>query len=161
MKNNPPDRDARSPRTALELERYYDLRWRVLRAPWDQPKGSERDELEPDSFQMAVWDGEIPIAVGRLHFNDPTEAQVRYMAVEPERRGSGLGGQILELLEARAKMEGAKRIVLNAREEAAEFYRRHGYHIIGAAELLFGSIAHVKMAKILNEPGETLLISRD
>ncbi|MEP6821016.1 MAG: GNAT family N-acetyltransferase [Chthoniobacterales bacterium] len=139
--------DDRSPETALEWERYFDLRWRVLREPWDQPRGSEKDELDSESFQVALWEGEVPVAAGRLHFNDPTEAQVRYMAVEPQRRGYHLGSRILGLLETRAAMEGAKRIVLNAREEAAGFYRRHGYEISGPAGLLFGSIPHVRMEK--------------
>ena len=35
-----------SPRTPKEFEEYYDLRWRILRAPWQQPRGSEKDDWE-------------------------------------------------------------------------------------------------------------------
>ena len=39
-----------TPRTADELERYFELRWQVLRDPFQQPRGSERDDLDhPDS----------------------------------------------------------------------------------------------------------------
>jgi len=34
------------PETAVDRERYFDLRWRVLREPWQQPRGSERDDRE-------------------------------------------------------------------------------------------------------------------
>ena len=33
------------PRTTQEWESYFDLRWRVLREPWGQARGSERDDL--------------------------------------------------------------------------------------------------------------------
>ena len=70
----------RSPRTPAEWENYFDLRWRVLRAPWNQPRGSEKDDRETDSEHlMIVGPDSSALAVGRLHFNTPTEAQVRFM----------------------------------------------------------------------------------
>ena len=36
----------RPPETAEEFDAYYNLRWMVLRAPWNQPTGSEKDEYE-------------------------------------------------------------------------------------------------------------------
>lgn len=140
----------RSPQTAPQWERYYDLRWRVLREPWGQPPGSERDELDPESIHVSLWDGELPVAGGRLHFNSPLEGQVRYMAVEPKWQGKQLGSRILGLLETRALAAGAHKVVLNAREEAAGFYVKHGYQVTGPAGLLFGSIPHLRMEKPLH-----------
>ena len=57
--------------------------------------------------------------------------------------------RILEALEAEARGRGAPKIVLNARDNAVEFYRKRGYGIIGDAETLFGVIRHVRMAKLL------------
>ena len=37
----------RSPSQTSEYNAYYSLRWQVLRAPWKQAKGSEKDELYP------------------------------------------------------------------------------------------------------------------
>ncbi|MEO5719920.1 MAG: GNAT family N-acetyltransferase, partial [Chthoniobacterales bacterium] len=139
----------RSPETPSEWERYYDLRWRVLREPWQQPPGSERDELDSKSFHAALWDEKRPVAAGRLHFNSPTEAQIRYMAVESDRQGDGLGSRVLAALEKHARDAGARTVILNARADAAPFYRRHGYTEIGSAGLLFGSIPHFKMIKQL------------
>lgn len=148
MADSPPIQE-RSPESPGEWRRYYDLRWRVLREPWGQPLGSERDELDPESIHVALWDGELAAAGGRLHFNSPGEAQVRYMAVDPKWQGKGLGSRILGLLEARALAAGAHSVVLNAREEAAGFYLRHGYQVTGSAGLLFGSIPHLRMKKSL------------
>src|SRR3954447_21136396 len=80
-----------------DLHTYYDLRWRILRKPWDQPRGSERDDLDAESYKLMfkTADGRA-VAVGRLHFNSPEEAQVRYMAVDPDWNRSGLGSRILQ-----------------------------------------------------------------
>jgi len=137
------------PTSGSDWEKYFDLRWRVLRAPWDQPRGSERDERETESIHVMICDASrIPLAIGRAHFNSETEAQVRYMAVDPASTGRGLGGRVLAELERRARDHGATRVVLNARKPAVEFYRKHGYAILGPGETLFGSIEHSRMEKV-------------
>ena len=144
-----PHLQERSPQTATDWDRYFDLRWRVLRGPWNQPRGSERDDLDPVSFHAALWDGDLLVAAGRLHLNTPSEAQVRYMAVDPDWQNMGLGSRILTRLEAEATLDGAACVVLNARGEAAPFYQRHGYQEVGSAGLLFASIPHFRMQKAL------------
>lgn len=140
----------RPPAHQDQWDRYYDLRWRVLRAPWNQPRGSERDDLEADSSHLAVWsEADSPVAVGRIHLNSATEAQVRYMAVEPSFARSGFGSRILNGLEARARELGAARVVLSSREVARCFYERHGYAVVGPAATMFGVVAHVRMEKSL------------
>ena len=142
--------ELRPPASAEEWSRYFDLRWRVLRAPWHQLRGSEQDDREADSSHLAVWnDSGAPVAVGRVHLNSPTEAQVRYMAVAPGSEGLGLGRRILAGLETVARELGAVVVILNAREGARRFYERHGYTVVGPAETMFGTIAHFRMQKHL------------
>ncbi len=95
------------------------------------------------------------LAVGRLQLNSPSEAQVRYMAVDPRAQGRGLGSLILRDLEERAQKAGARTIVLNARESAQRFYDQHGYRVEGRAAQLFGEIDHLRMRKDL-EPSPTV-----
>lgn len=136
------------PVSEADWEKYFDLRWRVLRAPWNQPRGSERDEGEDESIHLVICDDErAPLAVGRVHFVSPIEAQIRFMAVDPQFAGRGLGSRILIELEKRARLRGARKIVLNARKEAERFYLKHGYVAVGSADTLFGLIEHVRMAK--------------
>ena len=143
--------ELRSPRSSVEWDRYFDLRWRVLRAPWNQPRGTERDDREDNSRHFALWDpAGVPLAVGRIHLISPTEAQVRYMAVEPGSEGRGFGGRILAGLESAASEFGASRVVLNARELAQPFYERNGYAVVAPAETMFGSIVHWRMEKRLH-----------
>jgi GNAT superfamily N-acetyltransferase len=139
-----------SPATAEEFDKYYDLRWQALRAPWGQPRGSERDEHEAGAEHAVIWgDDRRPLAVGRLHFNTPTEAQIRYMAVAKHAQRRGLGRAVVEHLEQAARERGATEIVLNARKEVAPFYARLGYEAVGAGPTILGSIEHVRMRKSL------------
>lgn len=138
------------PRTPAEFEQYYLLRWEVLRKPWDKPRGSELDEQE-DQCIHAMLKGEdsAPLAVGRLQFNNPEEAQLRYMAVAAGQQGKGLGALIINYLEEKAREKGAGRIVLQAREKAVSFYLRNGYKVKEKSFLLWGEIQHYLMEKEL------------
>ena len=136
------------PSTADEYQRYYTLRWKILRAPWNQPRGSEQDELESSSSHfMAIDNRQIITGVGRLQFNTISEAQIRYMAVAIEQQRQGTGTLLLKALEDKAVELGAARIVLDAREQALGFYRKQGYKLEGPEHMLFNTIPHVKMRK--------------
>jgi len=137
------------PKTEEEFEKYYDLRWRILRKPWNQPRGSEKDDLEKDSIHIMVLEGSEVIGVGRGHFNSKDEAQIRFMAVEDNQQKKGVGKAIVSELEKRLREKKAKYIVLNARESAADFYKKQGYRIVEKGHTLFVSIPHFKMRKDL------------
>ena len=139
------------PRSSEEFKKYYNLRYEILRKPWRQPKGSERDEDEDTSIHRMIIDekiGEV-LAVGRLQFNSADEAQIRYMAVADDLQGKGLGGQIISSLEDAARGKGTQRVILSARENALQFYRNNGYEIVKKTHLLFGEIQHWLMKKEL------------
>jgi GNAT superfamily N-acetyltransferase len=141
--------NVRPPNGPDEFERYYDLRWRVLRAPWSQDRGSERDEYEVEAVHVGAWLGDKLIGVGRVHFVDATQAHIRFMAVEPESRRAGVGSAILHQLEYIARARRCSRVVLNARDYSVGFYFRHGYFVARESQSLFDSIPHWEMYKIL------------
>jgi len=140
------------PETPQQWGEYFDLRWRVLRAPWDQPRGSEKDEFDEIADHVAVrdQDGRL-LGVGRLHLNNEKEAQIRYMATEEDCRGLGVGRVIINKLEELARARGVERIVLNARDNVLGFYLRFGYTVIGPGPTLFGKVKHSKMEKRLQD----------
>ena len=70
-------------------------------------------------------------------------------------RGSGYESRILRGLESEAARRGVQKIVLDARDNVTEFYRRHGYAVIGEAETPFGVIRPVRMVKSLLEIRQT------
>jgi len=138
------------PTSVVELLDYFTFRWQHLRAPWDQPPGSERDELEDTARHVAARtsSGEL-VGVGRIHFPNAETGQIRYMATKPEFRGQGIGKAIANELEGIARARGARVLVLNARVSAVSFYEQLGYEVRGDAHTLFGTIAHKRMQKTL------------
>lgn len=135
------------PRTPAELEQYYSLRWETLRKPWGKPRGSELDEHEEQSIHAMLVDNGEAIAVGRLQFNSPAEAQLRFMGVRSDMQGKGLGAHIISYLEKKAAEKGAHRMILQAREKAVSFYERNGYRIKEKTFLLWDEIQHYLMEK--------------
>lgn len=138
------------PATKEDFEKYYRLRWEVLRKPWKQPPGSEKDKMEDKAIHAFIKNkrGEV-IASGRLHFNNSYEAQVRYMAVAEKYRGKNYGAQILKYLEQKAKERGVSKVILQARDIAVEFYKRNGYETDQETFMLYNSIQHYLMHKLL------------
>ena|ERR1700722_9749990 len=140
----------RSPASESEFEAYYAFRWRILREPWGQPPGSEKDQFENEAIHLGVWDedGRL-IGVGRLHCPVENSGQIRYMAVDPPQRKGGVGKAILRALEARAMESGIEEIKLNSRQEAVQFYEKNGYQVLRPSHTLFGTLPHFEMWKRL------------
>lgn len=139
----------RSPRTTEEFEKYFKVRYLTLRKPWGQPEGSERDEQDNDTIHAAAFIGEEIVGVGRLQKNDETTGQIRYMGVLEGYRSGGIGALLLTHLEEKAREAGLKKVILQARDKALEFYQRNGYKVEEKTFLMFDSIQHYLMEKQL------------
>jgi N-acetylglutamate synthase-like GNAT family acetyltransferase len=140
----------KSPQTENEWREYYRLRWEVLRKPWSQPIGSEKDEHEVQSYHLMVtFHGEV-IGVGRIHQSDQSTAQIRYMAVLNAYQRTGIGSLILETLENQARSWGVSKIILNARDSCLNFYKKHNYQPTKTGPVLFELIPHTVMIKTMN-----------
>ena len=138
------------PQTDDEFEQYFRLRWQILRQPWDQPRGSERDELESSACHaMALLGAERCVGVARLHWQTQDMARIRYMAVHPDFQRQGIGTALLHHLESQARASATRLICLDARKAFVRFYLQQGYHSLGAGPLLFGQIEHIRMEKDL------------
>ena len=137
------------PNSSDEFEQYYNLRYEVLRKPWLQPKGSEKDDGDKSSIHRMIIDESNgkAVAVGRLQFNTSEEAQIRYMAVSDNYQLKGYGNIIVKTLEDIALNKGIRNIILQARENALKFYWKNGYEIIEKSYLLFDEIQHWLMVK--------------
>ena len=139
----------RSPKNDLEWEQYYDLRYRVLRQPWKQPRGSERNEGDETGEHFALYENEKLMAIARLDVQSKETAQVRFMAVESSIQRKGYGKKVMLAIENQCIENGFSEIILHAREIAIPFYESLGYKLIEKSHLLFGEIQHLLMKKTL------------
>lgn len=131
-----------------DVERILQLRYNVLRAPWNQPIDTATDTIEDKCINAYIEDEkETVIACGRLQENENKIGQIRFMAVSDDYQGKGLGKLIVQHLEKRGKDLQLKSIELQARENAVNFYKSCGYGIKEKSFLLWGIIQHYLMEK--------------
>lgn len=135
-------------KSAEEREAILKLRYTVLREPWGQPASTATDELEEQSVNAFIADknGNV-IACGRLQENAGRVGQLRFMAVDGDYQGKGLGKLIVRFLEKRASELGLISLELQARDNAVKFYESCGYKIKEKTFLLWGIIQHYLMEK--------------
>ena len=143
------EEEIRCPLSEKEWTVYYDLRYRLLRQPWNRPLGSEKDEIEKECIHAAYFENDKILGICRLQINNNKEGQIRYMAVENGLQGRGIGKKIVAYVEQEARDKGLTNIVLHARENAVRFYRSCNYKIIADSYLLYGVIPHFEMRKEL------------
>lgn len=141
--------EIKSPSNPEEFKAYYDLRWRILRKPWGEPPGAEKDALEDSTFHFMALDNEQVIAVSRLDPQNSDLIQLRFMAVDDTYQAKGIGKKMLQHAEQFARTQGYKKLILEARENAVGFYENSGYSITKKSYLLFDSIQHWTMEKDL------------
>jgi predicted GNAT family N-acyltransferase len=103
--------------------------------------------MEDQCFHIMAMDNQKTIAVGRLQYNTADEAQIRYMAVEKEYEGNGIGRMIVNALEQQARDKNVGTVIMDAREPAVGFYQKLGYKIEKKSYVLFNEIQHYRMSK--------------
>lgn len=140
-----------TPSSVADFSTYHALRFNELRKPWLQPIGSEIDNLESVSVHRMICDenGQA-IAVGRFHKTGIHTAQVRFMAVDSNHQGKGLGRTLLLELESEAARQGVKTMQLNAREVALDFYLANGYMLQEQVHTLYDVVKHFSVTKRLS-----------
>ena len=130
-----------------EFEEYDFFRWKVLRKPIGKKIETLKDNFDKDSFHIIGLYKKVIIASGRVHFNNNDEAQIRYMAVDNAFRAQGVGKEVLKILEEYIKKNNAKKIILNARNDAIKFYKNSDYAVVEKYLRSDTGIPHTKMEK--------------
>ncbi len=126
----------------------YALRHAVFVVEQHVPASLERDEHDAGAYVAVALDHDRCIATGRLVRQPGGVGRVGRMAVDARWRRRGLGGLVLEALEARARAEGLREIELPAQCYVEAFYRNRGYVRTGEPFEEAG-IDHVGMRKTL------------
>ena len=134
------------PSNSSEWSEYYKIRWEILRKPLGLKEGSERDTLEDEAIHRIIKHDNKSVAVGRLHFNNDSTAQIRYMAVLKKLQGKGFGKLLVDEFIKISKENKRVKIILYARESVVGFYKKAGFDIIKKAHRL-ESVQHFLMEK--------------
>lgn len=89
------------------------------------------DETDPAAHNVVLYDGECPIATGRVFPYRDGIYKIGRVAVDKAYRKNGTGRALMAHLEALARELGAAAIQLSAQEGAVGFYERLGYTAYG------------------------------
>jgi predicted GNAT family N-acyltransferase len=139
--------DVREVRTDDELAAALELRERVFCEEQGVSFEADRDGRDPEATHIVAVDGGRVIGTCRLLFRGGV-ARLGRLAVEPDRRGDGVGAAILREADRMARAAGADAISLHAQTYAKELYLRDGYQVRGTTFVEEG-IEHVSMEKPL------------
>ena len=137
--------------TEAELEAAIGVRFRVFVTEQHVPIEEELDEIDATATHViAIVNNQgrdQVVATGRVFYRDEdTAARIGRMAVDLEWRRKGIGGRLLEFLEAEATAQGVSTYILNAQEYVKDFYAAHGYTERGEP-FLEADIPHILMRK--------------
>ena len=122
-----------------EVEEILPLRKAVLR-PAEPIVASEYDGF-PQVLHVGAFEAGLVIGCATV-FPSPYEGragawQLRGMAVDPQRQGSGIGGQVLAAAIDLVRAAGASALWANARSTALPFYASMGFQTV-SEEFVYG-----------------------
>ncbi len=137
------------PHTKDDFKAYYDLRYRVLRAPWGQPKDTEKDDYEPISQHFMAVDEEKEKVVGAIKMFEKEEGVgwVSHLAVDSAYQEKGLGKKLMEAVEQAAREKGYKIIGCMSRLNTTSYFEKMGFKVAGLPTNYFGTTQVLWMEK--------------
>ena len=114
------------------------VRWPILRPGFPRESAIFDGDEAPGTIHLGGFVDERLCGVASIYparlperLEVAAAFQLRGMATLPEVRGTGVGRELLAACESAARTRGASLIWCNARVSAAEFYRRHGWQVLG------------------------------
>lgn len=142
----------KAPESKDDFKTYYALRYQVLREPWGQPKGTEKDDFEPISRHFMAVDEETGNVLGVVKWfeKESGTGQFSHLAVARDFQRQGIGHLLLEKVEKEAQAQGYSVLGAMSRLTSTAYFERHGYHITGLPTNYFGTIQVVWMEKRLD-----------
>ena len=141
----------KTPTNRDELKAYYELRHKVLRAPWGQPKGSEKDDYEPISQHFMAVDQDTGALLGvvKLLEKAPGVGWFSHLAVKPECQRKGVGRYLVKVVEDAARQKGYKVLGCMSRLNTTAYFEKMGFQVTGLPTHYFGTTQVVWMEKSL------------
>ena len=132
-----------------EYMRELELRDEVLRKPIGLSIFDDHLEKETKDYHIGAFQNGVLVGILILTDINNDQIKVRQVAVDELFRGKHIGTKLTIYAEDLAKRLDYKRIILNARKTAVEFYEKLGYLKEGD-EFLEVGIPHFRMHKPLD-----------
>lgn len=108
-----------------------DIRMEVFVKEQGVPEASEIDAQEEECLYLVGYEGNIPVACGRLWFAKEEEGVLQRVAVRKAYRKRGYGQAMIEHLLQAAKEQGHITVRLHAQLPAIPLYERLGFKTQG------------------------------
>ncbi len=139
----------KTPRTRDDFKAYYDLRYRVLREPWGQPKDTEKDDYEPISqhFMAVEEDNNKVVGVVKLFEKSDGVGWFSHLAVDPQYQRHEIGLMLLDAVEKAAIKTGYTTLGCLSRLNTTSYFEKRGFKIAGFPSNYFGTTQVVWMEK--------------
>lgn len=143
--------EIRTPATREEFKAYYDLRYRLLRQPWAQVRGTEKDDYEPISYHFMAVDSETHEIVGviKVYEKEAGVGCFSHMAVAGNRQRQGIGKLLIEAVENKSRELNFHTLGCYSRLNTTQYFEQAGYRISGLPTHYFGTTQVVWMEKKL------------
>lgn len=133
--------------TDADYERELCIRDEILRRPLGQSLYADKGDENGD-FHVAAYSGVEMVGCLFLTPIDADTVKMRQLAVLERFQGRGIGKTMVRFAEKFAADRGYKRIILDARIVAENFYLKLGYTVESERFIIIG-IEHKKMKKEL------------
>lgn len=110
----------------LEREQAFDIRRSVLCGELHLNREAARDDEDESAYLAIAWQGEKPVATGRL-LQRGAFWQLEHLCVLPEQRKSGFGRALLEHFATQAKAQGSQELLAVSPVAAQAFFIKAGF----------------------------------
>ncbi len=107
------------------------------------PAEVEEDAADRQAMHLVIFDGEKPVAAGRV-WHDGKTFRIGRCCVTAAERGQGIGDLLVKLLILKAFEFQPSELRVHAQKQVRQFYERFGFSVAGE-EFQEGGIAHVPM----------------
>lgn len=140
--------DVRRVETDEEMVDALAVRRKVFIEEQGVPEDLEIDGKDEDAVHFVAYDDGTPVGAARFREYDDSTVKVERVAVVESQRETGLGREIMAVVEATARAEGYGSVLLHAQAPVIEFYEKLGYEIT-SEEFEEAGIPHREMRKPL------------
>ncbi|MBQ9162525.1 MAG: GNAT family N-acetyltransferase [Clostridia bacterium] len=95
----------------------------------------EWDAADNDAVHIVLYDVATPVATCRILCSDRNDTvYLGRFAVVRNKRGGGIGSQLISLVTEHLRGRGVNTVILHAQQQAVPFYEKNGFECFGTPD---------------------------